>query len=190
MGFQHHRTPKNRIVGTINYFRQNGLLGQGRLFTKESVFQHHGVSHTTSHRILQRIAEHPESRTFHNTHAETPGRKKLLDNEALKQTERYIKQGGFEGRTLPWKAIPAAAGLDIDVSACTVHRALRELNFHKCIACEREYRSIRRKENRLEYSSMMLERYLEPKDWYHVRFSNESHFGWVPRSKIWVLRRP
>ena len=37
---------------------------------------------------------------------------------------------------------------------------------------------------------MMLERYPEPMDWYRVRFSDESHFGWGPQGKIWVLRRP
>jgi hypothetical protein len=36
----------------------------------------------------------------------------------------------------------------------------------------------------------MLERYPEPKDWWHVRFSDETHFGWGPQGKIYILRRP
>jgi hypothetical protein len=36
---------------------------------------------------------------------------------------------------------------------------------------------------REEYSRVMLERYPEPEDWYHVRFCDECHFGWVPRTR-------
>ena len=36
----------------------------------------------------------------------------------------------------------------------------------------------------------MLERYPEPKDWYHVRFSDEIHFGFGPQGKIRIIRRP
>jgi hypothetical protein len=36
----------------------------------------------------------------------------------------------------------------------------------------------------------MLERYPRPKDWHHVRFSDEVHFGWGPQGKILIIRKP
>ena len=190
MGLHHHSTPKKcRVAGTVDFLRSTGHLGQGRLFTKEQVFQRNQVSHTAGYRIL---GQPPtlEPRTFHSNYNETRGRKKKLDNQALIQIERCIEQGGFDGRTLSWESIPSAAGLDLEVSARTVRRALRELNFRRCIACEKQYRSKQSKAKRVEYSRVMLERYPEPKDWWRVRFSDESHFGWGPQGKIWVLRRP
>ncbi|KAK3291257.1 uncharacterized protein B0H64DRAFT_436110 [Chaetomium fimeti] len=192
MGIAHNSTPRrSRVQGTVDFLRSTGHLGRGRLFTKAAVFQHHGVSHATGHRILREFENSTlEPRTFHSNYVETRGRKKKLDHEALIQIERCIDEGGFDGCTLPWEAIPSAAGLDIEVSARTVCRALRELNFRKCIACEKQYRSTQSKENRVEYSRIMLERYPEAGDWYYVRFSDECHFGWGPQGKIWVLRRP
>ncbi|KAL2126551.1 hypothetical protein VTI74DRAFT_705 [Chaetomium olivicolor] len=181
MGFQHHSTPKKcRVQGTIDFLRSTGQLGQGKLFTKEQVFRYYNVSHSAGYRTLgQPTALDP--RTFHSKYSETRGRKRKLDREALAQIERCVEQGGFDGRTLPWEAIPSAADLDIEISGRTVRRAVGELNFRRCIACERQYRSQQSKDQRVEYSRLMLERYPEPKDWYHVRFSDESHFGWGPQ---------
>ncbi|KAK4096906.1 hypothetical protein N658DRAFT_501080 [Parathielavia hyrcaniae] len=193
IGFHYHSTPKKcRVQRTIDFLRSTGQLGQGKLFTKEQVFRFHRVGHTTSHQILRNANANPslDPRAFHSNYVDTRGRKKKLNREALIQIERCIEQGGFDSRTLPWEAIPSAAGLDIDVSGRTVRRALRELNFRCCIACERQYRSQASKDNQVEYSRAMLEQYPEPKDWYHVRFSDECHFGWGPQGKIWVLRRP
>ncbi len=36
----------------------------------------------------------------------------------------------------------------------------------------------------------MLERYPNPEDWDHVRFSDEVHFGWGPQGKLRVIRKP
>ncbi len=176
MGIAHHSTPKkSRVAGTIDFLRSTGQLGQGRLFSKEQVFRFHQLSHTQGHQILSQ----PQllTRTFHSNYPETRGRKRKLDHEALIQIERCLDEGGFDSRTLPWEAIPAAAGLDIDVSARTVRRALRELNFRRCVACEKQYRSAKSKGKRVEYCRIMLERYPEKKDWWYVGFSDETHFG-------------
>ncbi|KAK3936994.1 hypothetical protein QBC46DRAFT_222869, partial [Diplogelasinospora grovesii] len=138
-----------RPQGTVDFLRQTGLLGTHA--TKEQVFRAHGVSHAVGYRILGRTCD-IEPRTFHKTFAETRGRKKKLDHQALIQIERCIDEGGFDGRTLSWEGIPAAAGHDIEVSARTVRRALRELNFRRCIACEKQYRSQQSKKKRVEYS--------------------------------------
>jgi hypothetical protein len=143
MGVAHHLTsPKSQVEGTVNFLHSTGQLGQGGLFTKAQVFCHHNVSHPTGYRILgeaQTTALEP--RTFHSNYLESRGRKKKLDQQALIQIEMCVDEGGFNGRTLPWEATPAAAGLNIEVSARTVHCALGELNFRRCITCEKQYRS-------------------------------------------------
>ncbi|KAL2126288.1 hypothetical protein VTI74DRAFT_1240 [Chaetomium olivicolor] len=135
MGIQHHSTPKKcRVQGTIDFLRSTSQLGQGKLFTKEQVFRHHNVSHSAGYRILGQPSV-LDPRTFHPNYLDTRGRKKKLNREALIQIERCIEQGVFDGRTLPWEAIPSATGLDIEVSSRTVRRAVRELNFCRYIAC-------------------------------------------------------
>ncbi|KAK4034025.1 hypothetical protein C8A01DRAFT_49492 [Parachaetomium inaequale] len=104
MGVGHHSTPKKSRPTAYQQRKQ--------------VFWFHGVSHTASYRILGEPRD-LDPRTFHSNYLESRGRKKKLDQQALKQTERCIDKGGFDGRTLPWEAIPAAAGLDIEVSART-----------------------------------------------------------------------
>jgi hypothetical protein len=101
MGIHHHSTPKKcRVAGTIDFLRSTGSLSRGRLFTKEQVFQHNKVSHSTGYRILSQ-PPNLEPRTFHSNYVDTHGRKKKLDHEALIQIERYINEGGFDGHTLP-----------------------------------------------------------------------------------------
>jgi hypothetical protein len=183
MGFQHHSTPKkSRVAGTVEYLRHHGLLGTSQATTKRQIFRFHGVGRTQGYEILGQPPSRID-RTFHLTCLETRGRKRLLDHQALIQIERCIDEGGFDGRTLLWEAIPSAVGLDINVSARTVRRAVREMDFRRCLVYEKQYRSIQSKEKRVEYSRVMLERYPEPKDWYRVRFSDESHFGWGPRGR-------
>ncbi|KAK4158499.1 hypothetical protein C8A00DRAFT_28509 [Chaetomidium leptoderma] len=192
MGYNHLTTAqKSRIQGTVDFLRSTGQLGQGQLLTKENVFRHFNVSHNTGHRILRESRDATsEPGRFHSNHVETRGRKKKLDHEARIQIERCIDEGVFDGRTLPWDKVPAAAGLDVDVSAQTVRRVIGELNFRRCISCETEHRSKQSKEKRVEYSRMMLEKRPEPRDWWHVRFSDTSHFGWDTQGKISVSRRP
>lgn len=108
----------------------------------------------------------------------------------MKTIESFIESNGFDGRTIPYAAIPAAAGLDLDVSAKTVRRALGSLNFRFFVACQKKWISPQHKERRMEYARTMLERYPDKEDWRHVRFSDECHFGWGSEGKCYVLRRP
>ncbi|KAL8359970.1 hypothetical protein RB598_008355 [Gaeumannomyces tritici] len=62
--------------------------------------------------------------------------------------------------------------------------------FRRCLACHKSYVNPRLAERRCEYARHMLEKYPMPQDWYHVRWSDETHFGWGSEGRIWVLRRP
>lgn len=178
----HYSTPKkSRIRGTIEYLESRRIP-----HFKSDVFRFHGASYRSGWRAL---AE-PEDRSFHSAFLETRGRKKKISNQDLATLERFIENNGFDGRTIPYAGLPAAAGLDIDVSEATVRRALKDIDFRFCIACEKKYVSPRLKERRVEYARVMLEKYPEKEDWRHIRFSDECHFGWGPQGKVYVLRRP
>lgn len=64
------------------------------------------------------------------------------------------------------------------------------LNYYKCIACWKGWVSQRLAKRRLEYTRLMLERYPYKKDWKHIRFSDEVHFGLGPQGRLWIIRRP
>jgi len=185
MGAPHHSTPKKaRVQGTCDFLDAKGIK-----YSHNEIFRFHGVSKRTGWRHLAAPRGH-DSRTYHSTFPDRRGRKKKLSPENLAIIERFIDENGFDGRTTPWAGVPAAAGLDLDLSGETVRRAVKDLNLRMCIACEKKYISPRLKERREEYARTMLERYPDPEDWHHIRFSDECHFGFGPQGKCWVIRRP
>lgn len=44
-------------------------------------------------------------------------------------------------------------------------------------------------QKRVEYSEMMLAKYLKPKQWNRVRFSDEVHFEYGPEGKLRIIRQ-
>ena len=159
MGFQHHLTPKKvRVQALCDHYSK---LGKKRYH--EAIFRECGVSHTAGWNILRQPREY-DGRTFHSTFPETRGRKKLISKEDLAVIERFIDTNSFDGRTVPWAGLPAAAGLDLEVSGETVRRAVKDLNMRMCVACERKWISTASKEKRMEYCRIMLEKYPEPRD--------------------------
>ena len=64
------------------------------------------------------------------------------------------------------------------------------MNYHKCIACCKGWVNERLAERRVQYANTMLQRYLEPKDWQRVRFSDEVHFGWGLEGSVRIIRKP
>lgn len=48
----------------------------------------------------------------------------------------------------------------------------------------------RAKERRVEWATVMLDRYPQPKDWHRVRFSDEVHFGYGPEGQLRIIRKP
>lgn len=48
----------------------------------------------------------------------------------------------------------------------------------------------RAKERRVEWATVMLDRYPQPKDWHRVRFNDEVHFGYGPEGQLRIIRKP
>lgn len=178
-------TPKKaRIQGICDYLDAKGIP-----YHHSDVFRHERVSKTTGWKILRQSRD-LEPRTFHSIYRETRGRRKKLTEEDLDVLEAFIIDNGYDSRTLRWQDLPAEAGLEVEVSGETVRRRLKEREFRRCQACQKEYVSPRLAERRQGYARVTLERYPQPEDWRHIRFSDETHFGWGPEGKVYVIRRP
>jgi hypothetical protein len=57
-----------------------------------------------------------EDRRLHNSDFvnEPRGRKPKLSDDKVQKIEKLLCEGGWEARTLPWAALPDAAGVDFD----------------------------------------------------------------------------
>jgi hypothetical protein len=82
---------------------------------------------------------------------ETRGRPKKLSARDLDEIEKLIISNGEDGRTMPYFGMVAAAGLDIDVSAETVCKAVELRYFYMCVACEKKWVLPNLVESRVEY---------------------------------------
>lgn len=186
MGAIPHDTPKkNRLIGAVQFADS---LPQRHF--RSDIFRKFDFKKSAGWRALREA--HPDHRSFNNAFEETRGRPKALSDDDLAVLEKFIESEGFDARTTPWEAMPAAAGLDLDPppSRKTIQRALKTRDFRFCVACQKSWISSKLGDVREEYCRTMLERYPLKEDWHHVRFTDETHFGYGPQGKIYVCRRP
>lgn len=102
--------------------------------------------------------------------------------------ERILETEGIEARSYIWEQLGFEVGLEC--SGRIVQRAMGTMDYHMCIACRRGWVNQKTAKNRMNWASVMLERYPEPKDWYRVRFSDEVHFGYGSQDKLNNIRKP
>lgn len=63
-----------------------------------------------------------------------------------------------------------------------------QISVIKCVSCKKGRVNAKTAVKRVEWSTIMLDRYPEPEDWDRVRFSDEVHFGWGPQGKLLIIR--
>lgn len=148
-----HTPKKNRI--------REALLNRPPGVHKTDIFRRFKISHTTGYKIL-REPEEREGRTKYGP--ETRGRKKILSESDVQQIIRFVQTNGFDSRTIPYAALPAATGLEVECSSETVRRALKPYGFRFYQAYQKKHLSNKAKERRVEYARYILEEYPEKKD--------------------------
>ena len=158
-----------RIQGAIDFLEKKGIKG-----LNEDVFWSSGVSHATGYRILK--SSNPRSLRNDPTRRGTRGWKGIVTTDQIREMEQILQHESLEGRALTWEQLGMEAG--VEASGWTIKRVMGNLEYHKCLACQRSWQSPRSAANRVEYARKMLEKYPRPKDWDRVRFSNEVNFGW------------
>lgn len=184
MGYTHHDTPKKAMVrGTISF-----LESQKIPYFKSRVFHHFDLPRRSGYRVL----DEENARRHHNNPdiQEQRGRKPVLSSKDLLAMEKLIWDCGFKARTLTWKSLLHAARIEKTCSTRTIQRAMETLDYRKCIACPKSWVSQANAQKRVQYAQIMLEKYPQPENWHHIRFSDEIHFGFGPQGRIRVIRRP
>lgn len=63
------------------------------------------------------------------------------------------------------------------------------MDWHKCIACRKEWVKSKLAKIREQYARDMIKKYPDSKDWLHIRWSDECHSGWGPEGKIYIIRK-
>lgn len=170
---------KAKIQGAIEFCDKMGI----KYHTKD-VFRVFGVSRPSGYRLLHQ--NNSNRRHHNNAHKEeTRGREQIVTKDQIKEMEQVLEHEGLAGRALTWEQL----GLEAGVEACgwTIQRTMGTLIYYKCVACQRVWVSKKLAERRQEYARIMLERYPEPHDWDHVRFSDEVHFGYGPQGKLMII---
>lgn len=146
----------------------------GMQYFQEDVCRTFDVSSRQGWEFLRHDAS---SRRRHNdpSKEEIRGRKSLVSLEEIGEMERILETEGIEARAYTWEQLGYELGLEC--SGRTIRKAMGTMEYHKCIACRRGWVNEKTRKDRLEYATVMLQRYPNPKDWYRVRFSDEVHFG-------------
>ena len=145
--------------------------------SKNDIFRQFGISKKTGYRILREPPKRMSRRLGNSIFPETRGRPKILSEFDVTEIVYFIENNGYDGRTIPYTALPAAAGIEKECSGETVRLALKTWGFRFCKACQKKALSDKAKERRVEYAETMLRRYPDNEDWRHIRFSDETHFG-------------
>ena len=151
-GYTHHDTPqKARIIGACAYAKAKGQHGY-----HNEIFKQFGVSKTQGWSYLR--DELNPRRSGHNMdQKETQGRPPILGAIDIRKMERIIEDCDAEGRSMTWDTLGYEA--ELDVSTRTIRRAMGTLDYHKCIACRKGWVNQSTAKRRLEYATLMIDRY-------------------------------
>ena len=174
---QHHDPhTKARIQGAIEFCERMGIT-----YYKNDVFRTFNVSKTRGYELL-RSGSHNDSEEF-----ETRGRKSIVSTKDIREMERILEEG-FEARITTWQQLGFEAGLDC--SGHTIRRVMGTMDYHKCISCRKGWVSPRTAAKRVDWATVMLERYPYQEDWHSVRFSDEVHFGYGSQGRLRIIPNP
>jgi hypothetical protein len=142
---------------------------------------------------LKRIlAESEQADNRHLEHhlpkPETQGRKQLLSQDQIREADRVLQDVGWEACILTREQL--AHELDLGVSGRKMKRAMRSMDYHKCVACTKGWVSKRVAKKQFEYAETALQYCQKSADWHNVRFSDEVHCYVGPQGKLFIIRKP
>ena len=171
----HCFTPaRAKVRGAVQFCDHMGVQ-----YFKEDIFRTFNVGSRERWRFLSdcnsscRIQNDPE---VEDHRAPQP----LIGPEKIWEMERILETEGIEARSYTWEQLGFEVGLEC--LGRTVQRAMGTMNYHKCIACRRGWVNKKTAKDRMDWATVMLQRYPRPDDWHRVRFSDEVPFWlWHPR---------
>jgi hypothetical protein len=153
-------------------------------YSKENVFRTFNVSHVIQWRALSNY-----SRRQHNnsTVAENLDCHFVVTSQKIREMRRILKEDEFEAQALIWEQLDYE--IELECSDQIISNAMSNMNYHKCVVCRKWWVSEKTARRRVEWVTVMLERYSDKTNWYRVRFSGEVHFEWDSQDKLFVIRQ-
>ena len=160
-------------------------------FSLRSAYERMGISKPTFYRTIQSKRPGDDDRTIHNQPNinEPRGRPRAISPAQIECMERILINADVERRSMTWAALGHEAELD-HVSAATIRRTMGRLDYFKCVACRRGWVNQNLAIERKAYAQIMIDRYPNKQDWWHIRFSDETHFGLGPTGRLMIIRKP
>ncbi len=180
--YNHHDTStKAKVQGAIEFCERMNIS-----YFKNDVFKTFEVSKQQEYQMLQ-SETFARRRNNDSEHEETRDRKSLISNKDIREMKRVLKSKSFEVRALTWKQLDFE--MSLKCSDDTIKRAMRTMNYHKCIVCMKSWVLSRTVTKRIEYAVIMLKRYSEEKNWWSVQFSDEIHFEYESQEKLRIIQK-
>lgn len=179
----HYFTPaRAKVRGAVEFCNRMGIES-----FKEDIFRTFNVSSREGWKFL---SDGFSSRGLHNDpdRKEHRGRQPLISPEKIREIERLLETEGIEARYYTWEQLGFEVGLG--GSGRTVQRAMGTMDYHKCIACRRGWVNGKTAKDRMNWATVMLDKYPHPEDWHRICFSNELLFGYAAPDKLNIIRKP
>ena len=145
---QEYPTPtKSKVQGAIAY--ADYLAKTGLPHTKQRAFEFFDVERRSGYRMLEANgAEDSEQeagesgrRGAHTSKSEARGAKPKIQPYHVRKMEEIINSGDINQRALSWQQLATKAGLtgENQVHFHTVRALMQDLEYHKCIACTKNW---------------------------------------------------
>ena len=152
-GQTHHPTPvRAKIQGAIEFCQAMNIP-----YFKSDFFRVFGASKQIGWKMLS-----DSSRTRYNADvSETRGRQSIVTPRHIREMERVLETEGMEARGLTWEQL----GYEVGLECCgrTIQRAMETMDYHKCVACRKGWVNESTAKRRVEWATVMKERYPKKK---------------------------
>ena len=102
------------------------------------------------------------SRTRHNADTPETRERHSMTPRHIREMERILETEGMEARGLTW--VQLGYEVRLECSGRTIQRVMGTMNYHKCIACRKDWVSESTAKRRFEWIIVMKERYPDDED--------------------------
>ncbi len=152
----------------IEYFKED-------IFRSFNVFSQEEWKYLSDNSSPRRLNNNPDREEY-------LGRKSLISPEKIRELEQVLETEGIEARFYIWDQLGFEGGLKF--SRCKVHRVMGTMDYHKCIALRREWMNEKTAKDRMNWATVMLDKYVHPEDGHLVRLSDKVQFGYGAKDKL------
>ncbi len=178
----HYFTPgRAKVCGAAEFCDRMGIE-----HFKEDIFRTFNVSSREGWRLLN--DRNSSRRSGNDPNVEDhQGSQPLISPKKIREMERILETEGIEAPAYTWEQLEFEVSLNC--SGHTMKRAMDKMEYHKCIACRRDWVHEKTAKYRSKWATTMLQKYLHQEDWHRVRFSDEVHFGYGTKDKLRIIRK-